>query len=487
MSAPISAVVNVTIGAVPTFPQGQGFGLINIVGSSARLPLGQRARSYSVLTDVAADFQTTDEEYKAAQVFFAQNPRPPTLMISRRYIVAVSGELLGSTNADTNIAHWQAITTGAFTVSIDGAAGTISGLNFSAAANMNAVAADIQTAMQIAHAASTCIWTGKQFKLTSGTTGPTSTITFTTSPGAGVDITAMMATRAADGAIQTAGSAIETIAQSLSNLQLFNSAWYGLAFTTEVTEQNIQDAAAWTEANLKYHGYTSNNFNNTDSTSTTSLSYIFKNDSYSRTFGIYDNIDHYPHVSYLAYLLSVNFTQPDSTITMKFKVLPGNSTITITETQRLALEANNMNYYTYFDASPMVAEGVSASGTFSDQVVGLDWLQNSLETAVFGYLYTRPNKVPQTDKGVASVLQKLDKGFDVAVSNGLIAPGYWEGSAFGTLSTGDYVPKGYYSYAAPVATQSSADRAARKAPPITCACLGAGAIHSLNINVTFQP
>lgn len=47
----------------------------------------------------------------------------------------------------SNIAHWQAITDGAFSVSIDGEVVRLTGLNFLAAADMNDVAATLQTAL----------------------------------------------------------------------------------------------------------------------------------------------------------------------------------------------------------------------------------------------------------------------------------------------------------------------------------------------------
>lgn len=93
---PVSKVVKVNILSSPTFPKRKGFGLLNIIGVSARLPVGNRLRFYADMDAVAADFSSGDEEYKAAQVFFSQSPRPTELAISRRFNVAVPGELLCS-------------------------------------------------------------------------------------------------------------------------------------------------------------------------------------------------------------------------------------------------------------------------------------------------------------------------------------------------------------------------------------------------------
>ena len=72
MSIPVSKVVKVSILSSPTFPARKGFGLLNIIGNSARLPVGDRIHFYSDMEGVAADFASTDEEYKAAQVFFSR-------------------------------------------------------------------------------------------------------------------------------------------------------------------------------------------------------------------------------------------------------------------------------------------------------------------------------------------------------------------------------------------------------------------------------
>jgi hypothetical protein len=68
-----------------------------------------------------------------------------------------------------------------------------------------------------------------------------------------------------------------------------------------------------------------------------------------------------------------------------------------------------------------------------------------------------------------------------AVSNGLVAPGVWNGPAFGAIQTGQTLSKGYYVFAPQIATQSQADREARKSPTLQCAIKLGGAIHSADV------
>lgn len=486
MSAPVSDIVNVTISVTPQFPQGQGFGLINIVGNSATLPIGERYRLYSDLASVGLDFSGASEEYKAASIAFSQSPHPSQIAISRRFSSAVAGELLGGLGASQVIGDYTPIATGAFDITVDGVLKHLTGISFVGLTTMNAMAAAVQTVLAAASVGATCVWTGKRFKLTSGTTGAASTISFASAPGAGVDISPLLALRLADGGKTTVGSAVESITQSLQNIQIVNGGWYGFALTAEATEANVQDAAAWAQANEKFYGDTNSNGNNLDASSLVSLGHLLKAAAYGRTMPVYHPTAAYADISAMARLFATDYTARDSTITLMFKTLPGIATVDLDATARAALKGNNMNYYSNFGNSPMFANGVMADGTYADQRHALDALKSALENSVFGYLLTQP-KVAQTDKGVSKIVNRLDVACDQFVLNGLIAPGVWEGAPVGTVKTGDFLPKGYYSYAEPVASQPSADRAARKAPPITVIACGAGAIHGVNIQLNYQP
>lgn len=489
MTTPVSKIVNVSILSSPTFPARAGFGTLNIMGVASRLPSGDRIRFYSDLAGVAVDFQTTDEEYLAAQKYFGQSPRPNQLAISRRFNTATPAELLGGLAPEKSLTAWNAISNGGFDITIDGVLKQVTAINVSASATLTAVAAAIQTRLQVVAASATVVYDGTRFIIRSGTTGASSTITYAVAPtGAGspVDISLMLAARSTQFGIVTPGSAVETVSQSVANIYNINQSWYGLMMTTEATEAELKLAAAWTEANGKIFGYTTSASNCLATGDTTNIGYFFKNLLYARTFGVWDNDDKYLAASVFGRAFTVNFNQQNSTITLKFKTMPGNTTSVITESQRLALVANNLNYYTQFGESAMLAEGIMASGIFIDERHGLDWLQNAIETNVFGYLYTRTTKIPQTDAGVATLVQQVEKALAEAVNNGLLAPGQWNGGDLGEMKTGMYLQTGYYVYAQPVAQQNTSDREARKAPPIQAICKGAGAIHFADVTVTFE-
>lgn len=486
---PVSKVVSVKIYTSPTFPKRKGFGLLNIIGTSQRLNTAERVRFYTDMTGVASDFSATDEEYKAAQIFFSQSPGPNQLAISRRFDVAVPGQLLGSTTIVQTIANFTAITNGGFDITINGVNRQVTGLNLSGAANLNAVASLLQTKLAALLAGTTCVWNGKRFIISSGTTGSTSTVVFAVAPtgaGAPVDVGALFGLRAADLGFYVAGVAAETVTASLDAINLYDSSWYGFVLTTEATVAQFTEAAAWAEARVKIYGYTSKASDIQDGSLTSDFATFCKTNLYRRTIGVWDDNDNYAVVSAMARGFVVDFNGQNTTLTLKFKQMPGNTPVSITESQRLALTAKNINYYSYFGDSAMLAEGVMASGNFFDEVHGLDWLQNAVETNVFGTLFVRTTKIPQTDKGVAVLVQAVEKALQQGVNNALLAPGQWNGGDLGEYKTGDFLPKGFYVYAQPVRLQNQSDREARKAPPIQVIAKGAGAIHFVDIAITFE-
>jgi hypothetical protein len=72
---------------------------------------------------------------------------------------------------------------------------------------------------------------------------------------------------------------------------------------------------------------------------------------------------------------------------------------------------------------------------------------------------------------------------DEGVNNGLIAAGTWNGDGFGQLSTGDYLPIGFYIFSPPMATQAQAIREQRISQTIQIAIKLAGAIHEVDVIV----
>jgi hypothetical protein len=168
-----------------------------------------------------------------------------------------------------------------------------------------------------------------------------------------------------------------------------------------------------------------------------------------------------------------------------FKQEPGIVAESLNTTQITALEAKNVNVFVNYNNNTAILEpGVCTSGDFADTITGLDWLSTDIMTQVYNLLYTSATKIPQTDSGNHMIKTTIEAVLSRGVANGLIAPGTWTATGFGSLNTGDFMPTGFYVYMPPLATQDAADRAARKSVPIQIAVKLAGAIHTVNAAIT---
>ncbi len=494
MSIPISTVVSVLITIGATFPERAGFGTLNIVTKETGvIERSERIRSYNNLDGVTTDWPSNSEVVAAATSYFSQQPKPTSLKVSTRYETDQAAQLRGGSVVDnaTNLALFTAIIDGSFTISIDGASQDITALNFSADTDLSEVADAIQTALQAVatggFTAATCTHTNGRFLINSGTTGILSLISFLTlvSPATGTDISSLLQMQQGEG-IKADGIVGETITASLDAIQNVNTDWYGLVFTKEIrdaaivnTEDAVKAAAAWTEARVKIFGNTSNDLDVLDSVTTNDIASELKTLNYRRVMTTFSSfVNEYPSTSILGRAFTVNFSQANSTITLKFKQMPGITVEALTQNEKTVLDSKNANALITVGASDMFAESFMANGVFFDEVHGVDFLQNAIETNVFGYLLTRPTKVPYTDKGTAAIEQQVIKALDESVQNGLIAPG--------TTIDGEFLPNGYKTTLIPVADVNPSDKTARDYPGLSFVVIGAGAIHGAQINGVFE-
>lgn len=81
---PYSRVINVSVTRSDAFTARRGFGTPIIIQSKSvtgQVTSAKRTKLYASIEEVAADFLTTDDAYKAAAAAFAQNPRPIAIKI----------------------------------------------------------------------------------------------------------------------------------------------------------------------------------------------------------------------------------------------------------------------------------------------------------------------------------------------------------------------------------------------------------------------
>ena len=441
MTIPVSSVVNVNIAIGASFPALVGFGTLNIVtAETGVIGIAERIRSYQNLDGVTADWPSDSEVVSAATAYFSQQPKPTSLKVSTRYPTAQASQLRGGSVVADDLASIIAISDGSFAITIDGDNQDITGLDFKSDVSGDQIANTIQTALQSVasggYAAATCVYEGDEnsgrFLINSGTTGSSSSILFlrAVDPAAGSDVSSLLQMRQGEGT-KANGINAETITASLDAIQEIDTGWYGLMFTKEVRdgaqingEDAVEAAADWCEARVKVFGNTSNDLDVLDRVTTNDIASILAAKNLRRTittFSSYPN--QYPSASVLGRAFTVDFSQTNSTITLKFKRLPTITVEQLTQSQQAVLDSKFANALIEVGSIDMYAESWMASGVFFDEVHGIDWLQNTVETNVFGYLSARTTKVPYTNKGIVALEQQVILARDEAVNNGLVAPG----------------------------------------------------------------
>lgn len=262
--------------------------------------------------------------------------------------------------------------------------------------------------------------------------------------------------------------------------------WYGLVIAADLTTQETDAVAALIEAAnpSRLFGQTTHDKNTVISTNKSDIAYLLSKKKFRRTFCIFSSDKAFAAASVFGRMFSVNFLGSNTTITLKFKQLPGIAAEDMKVSEAKTLTAKQCNVYAqYNNDTSILQEGVMCDGSFIDEIHGLDWFQNHLETALWNLYYTSTTKIPQTPAGINRQCGVLERACEQGVSNGLLGEGVWGGDSFGALETGDYLTKAFYVFANSLDDQAQSEREARKAPIFQIAIKLAGATHFADVIV----
>lgn len=199
----------------------------------------------------------------------------------------------------------------------------------------------------------------------------------------------------------TEEQAATPIGPLMDALFLENSSWYGLA--SEVKTQGIAlDLAAWAETNERLFLIQTSEAGalTADSAST---GFLIDALSYGYTSVEY-HVDDAEEMAYAWQAFSLA-TDPDvGTTTWAYKTLVGiTANLTITTTQRAALESLNVGFYAQIRSTPVAWEGRTADGNLIDVRISRDWLDARIEERVTDAIVSASNrgtKIPLTDGGI---------------------------------------------------------------------------------------
>jgi len=380
----------------------------------------------------------TEPEYEAAEVYFSQTPRPSNVVIGRQGTIAttLSAALVSGT---------------AYTV-IDVAA--------------------LPEAVQ------------PGVSITIGTAPTTQVVTASAAAAAGatvIDVNSFTANAAY--AIGANVSAAETPLQAVTACRSSNTNWYA-CYVTGATDADIEAIAGYIQSAtpLSAQFYDTQSANVASGTTPNVMSVLQAN-KYTRVLGIYTTSEAYAGAAIMGIAMGSNTGLANSAFSLAYKSLIGVTADNLTTQQLTNITGWNGNVYTSYNGQyDLLVQGTMADGTPFDQLLNIDALTVGIQTAVVTALTQSP-KVPQTDPGVTILVNAISSVCDQARKEGVLAPGIWTAAPVLGLQTGTNLPLGFLVLADTIANQSSADRTARKSPPIYACVKMAGAIEHVVIGL----
>jgi len=344
----------------------------------------ERARIYSSLLAVSADFDSTSNVYIAATKLFGQEIRPPQIVVGRKNVDTVSvtlGDVSGSAQLSyngveviTDISGEASADDAVALIKLDFEASTAEGLSFTD--NMDG-----------------------SFSIAPTVSGETYSFV-------------------ASNQFTVVNQSSETWVDALDAVSDENSEWYALVAETHVAEDVLALAGSM-EARKKVFGTSTSDSQVASSISTADIATQLFDLGYQRTFVFYSaNADtQYPEAAWIGSQLP---EQPGSN-TWKFKSLAGVTVSALSSTQSGAVKDKNANTYERIGGVSITSEGRMAGGEFIDVIIFVDWLEARMRESIF-FRLVNTKKIPYTQAGITIIENEIRRVLAEGITTGGLAP-----------------------------------------------------------------
>lgn len=308
----------------------------------------ERAREYSSLTELAADFKNGDAVYEIAEKLKGQSSVigavPPTFVVGRRQVDSTTLTPTVANNTDYVV--------------------TINGVGYTYTSGSSATATTITAGIE---------------DLTDSIAGinvvdNTGTITFSPSTVGAEWSIRYSANLTGVNAVPT-----ESITDALAAIEVENNEWYLVVSDTKVaSEQNeLSDAIG---ARRKIYGLSTAD-TVAPTNGTTDIGALLSAKSAGRTYGVYlptANTE-YPEAAWAGSQLAVTPGSND----WDFKRASGVTVSKLSSTQVNNLEDKNYNYYIALGGQNVFQNGNMFDGSPIDLIIGEDWLYARLQEQIY--------------------------------------------------------------------------------------------------------
>ena len=297
------------------------------------------------------------------------------------------------------------------------------------------------------------------------------------------------------------GTAALSISDALDRILALDSSWYWLTLDPEIEDddanmyETARAVAAWVAPRRLSLLLGSRELQALVTDDSTSLMALLRGLSYSRVVPIWSRHNDFKPVSYAAFWSSIDFQGTQTQRSPKFVQLPGCAADSLTTAQEDELRRKRVNFYRNYSGTALVAEGTTFGPGMDwvDNRYFADWISNAIQTDIFNLL-VNSNKIPNTVDGVASIKNVIAGVCEQGVQNGGIATATRVSEALAAeirAVTGNYqfdgeLSNGWLAYAGLISSLSQAQRDARQTVAFYVWFKLAGAVHSVNVALTFE-
>lgn len=490
MSIPASDIVNVQPGVVGA--GGSAFDLNGLIlTTDTSVPIGT-VMSFANGDDVDAFFGATAPEAIYAGNYFLSyvnaTKTPGAVLFAQYPTTSVAAYVRGASVAGLTLTQLQALS-GTLIVTIDGVLKTSSAINLSAATSFSNAATIIAAGFTSLGGTVSYDSQRAAFKITSATTGATSTISFVSGTlAAGLNLTS------ATGAVTSQGSVAGVPATSMQSVVQVSQNWaaFMTAFDPDNGSGNTQKLAfaAWTNSKNNRYAYVAwdTDAQATVQNSTTCFGALVKAAGYSGIMPIYKD----PQVAafVLGIAASLDFARTNGRTTFMFRSQSGLTATVTDETTGDTLTANGYSFYGAWASRnngwTFLANGqISGPFLWADAYFNQMWLNDSLQVAGMNLL-TQVDSVPYNPAGDALVEQTYMDPINAALNFGAIRTGVTLSSlqaaeinnAAGITIAPTLQTRGWYFQRGPA---TAAIRVARGSTADTLFYTDGGAVQSLSL------
>ena len=499
---PISNEVEVIPGVIGT--GGNPLALNAVILSQNALQPSNSLLTFYNADDVGTYFGTDSTEYKMSSIYFGGFTNctsfPSALYFAGFAATAQSAWLLSTSLAGKDLDYFKAIN-GTLSIVVDGTTYTASALNLSSATSIGgsdstSVISLIKTALS---------WTGSnkptitwdsllsKFKITSYTTGASSTIAYATgTTAASLGLTA---------GVLSQGSAVETATNAMAKVKGLSSNWATFTTTWQVTTSDAVLFAQWTQTQndrFLYVCFDSDSGAKNTVPPFTGIGTTLASYQFDGVICVWASAG----AVYLAAMAcgvaaSLNWNTLNGRATLKFRQQSGLASYVTTvnsESEANNLIANGYTYYGTYSASGLgniyniLADGALSGSRFKwfDTYVGQIFLNSQLALSIFEGLL-QVNLAPYTAVGDTLLRAWCADPIKQAINAGIIRSGVTLSAsqiAAITYAVGFDITKnlqtyGYYLY---IGTASAQTRGNRQSPPIALYYTDGGAIQKITLD-----